>query len=68
MPQFQKLPDPWLYDTGALIGDLDCVKELILRIPVRSPQDCKSKLKRHHANWTCHLVVFQTKLPLWGKK
>ena len=36
MPKFQKLPDPWLYDTGALIGDLDCVKELILRIPVHN--------------------------------
>ena len=34
--QFQKLPDPWLYDTDALIRDLDSVRELILRIPVHN--------------------------------
>ena len=36
MPEFQKLPDPWLYDTDALIADLDSVRELILRIPVHN--------------------------------
>ena len=34
MPEFQKLPDPWLYDTQALIADLDFVRELILKIPM----------------------------------
>jgi hypothetical protein len=36
MPEFQKLPDPFLYDTQALIRDLDSVRELILRIPVHN--------------------------------
>jgi len=36
MPDFQKLPDPFLYDTQALIRDLDSVRELILRIPVHN--------------------------------
>ena len=31
-----KLPDPFLYDTQALIRDLDSVRELILRIPVHN--------------------------------
>jgi len=36
MPDFQKLPDPFLYDTHALISDLDSVRELILRIPIHN--------------------------------
>ena len=36
MPDFQKLPDPFLYDTTALIADLDTVRELILKIPVHN--------------------------------
>jgi hypothetical protein len=36
MPDFQKLPDPFLYDTQALIRDLDSLRELILRIPVHN--------------------------------
>jgi hypothetical protein len=36
MPKFQKLPDPFLYETEALIADLDSVRELILRIPVHN--------------------------------
>jgi hypothetical protein len=36
MPDFQKLPDPFLYGTEALIADLDSVRELILRIPVHN--------------------------------
>jgi len=35
-PEFQKLPDPWLYETEALISDLDLVRELILKIPVHN--------------------------------
>jgi len=30
----EKFPDPWLYDTAALLADLDNVRELILRIPL----------------------------------
>src|SRR5438477_11656866 len=29
-----KLPDPWLYDSGKLLEDLDRVRECILRIPL----------------------------------
>ncbi len=29
-----KFPDPWLYDTTALLKDLDSIRELILRIPL----------------------------------
>ena len=36
MPDFQKLPDPFLYNTQALIRDLDSVRELVLRIPVHN--------------------------------
>jgi hypothetical protein len=36
MPKFQKLPDPWLYETEALLADLDLVRELILKIPVHN--------------------------------
>lgn len=30
----EKMPDPWLYDTAALIADLDHVRELINAIPL----------------------------------
>ena len=33
-PPKTPLPDPWLYDTNALIRDLDYIRELVLRIPV----------------------------------
>src|SRR5438034_1564270 len=29
-----KLPDPWLYDSGKLLEDLDRVRECVLRIPL----------------------------------
>ena len=30
----EKFPDPWLYDSTALLADLDAIRELILRIPL----------------------------------
>ncbi len=30
----EKFPDPWLYDTAAILADLDSIRELILRIPL----------------------------------
>ena len=32
----EKFPDPWLFDTQALIAELDRVRELVLAIPVRA--------------------------------
>lgn len=29
----ENLPDPWLYDTDALLRDLDFIRELVLKIP-----------------------------------
>ena len=30
----ENFPDPWLYDSTALLADLDSIRELILRIPL----------------------------------
>jgi hypothetical protein len=32
----EKLPDPWLFDTEALIRELDRCRELVLLIPART--------------------------------
>ena len=32
----ENFPDPWLYDTDALIKDLDYVRELLLKIPLHN--------------------------------
>src|SRR5262245_30007023 len=32
----EKLPDPWLFDSAALLKELDRVRELILAIPLRN--------------------------------
>jgi hypothetical protein len=32
-----KLPDPWLFDSQSLLGELDRCRELVLQIPISSP-------------------------------
>jgi hypothetical protein len=32
----EKFPDPWLFDTNALIRELDRVRELVLAIPIHN--------------------------------
>jgi hypothetical protein len=33
-----KLPDPWLFDSEALLRELDRCRELVVQIPVSNPQ------------------------------
>ena len=33
----QELPDPWLFDSEALLRELDRIRELILQIPITNP-------------------------------
>ena len=35
--QTNKLPDPWLFDSEALLRELDRCRELILQIPITNP-------------------------------
>ncbi len=34
----QKLPDPWLFDSEALLRELDRCREQVLQIPITNPQ------------------------------
>jgi hypothetical protein len=36
-PQPEKLPDPWLFDTEALLRELDRCRETVLQIPITNP-------------------------------
>src|SRR5437870_12529334 len=33
----EKLPDPWLFDSEALLRELDRCRELVLEIPITNP-------------------------------
>ena len=33
----EKLPDPWLFDSESLLGELDRCRELVLEIPITNP-------------------------------
>ena len=33
----EQLPDPWLFDSEALLGELDRCREIVLQIPITNP-------------------------------
>jgi hypothetical protein len=36
-PPAAKLPDPWLFDSEALLRELDRCREIVLQIPITNP-------------------------------
>jgi hypothetical protein len=42
----KKLPDPWLFDSEALLNQLDRCREIIMNIPISDPQSTHFGINR----------------------
>jgi hypothetical protein len=53
----EKVPDPWLFDTEALLRELDRCRELVLQIPARTQDVYFASNVANNALWTLRETI-----------